>query len=142
MNDTFCILPWIQLIVRADGTVQVCNRMLGKLREGDEKVRIGNTTIAEAWNCSDLREMRRTMVDGDRLSCCQECYDLEDVGARSLRQEILEKWDAGFLNDEGRDVNDIRSASRRDGFSIGDDPRWLQLDLGSLCNLACRMCNS
>nr|WP_275407645.1 twitch domain-containing radical SAM protein [Asanoa ferruginea] len=134
-----CVLPWLQMIVRADGQVQVCNRMSGFVENERRPVNVSTASPTDIWNARGLVEMRHRMLTGERVDACSECYLLEERGAESLRLEMLRRWEAGFLN-EGRHTLEVFMAERRP--TATDGPRWIQGDLGNRCNLACRMCNS
>jgi molybdenum cofactor biosynthesis enzyme MoaA len=142
MPDTFCILPWKQLIVRTNGATHVCNRIRGHLSENGVRLNVARHGLDAIWNGTELRSMRSSMVEGERVPACQECYDLEAVGSLSLRQHENAQWRAGFLNERPEDQESVAAATRARKSAQLSAPSFLQLDVGSLCNLRCRMCNS
>ena len=80
------------------------------------------------WNSDQLKNIKSNMIADVRDSGCKICWDKEDRGFASLRNHsntIYEKY-----------VDDIIN-----GKSF-DQPVVLDLRLGNLCNLKCRMCTS
>lgn len=142
MAETFCIIPFKQLIVRSDGHPQVCNRIADRLTDQGSPLSVGQQPLRAIWNCDGMRTMRRAMVEGRSVYACEECYRAEESGAVSLRQEMNRRWRAGFLNDGNETTETIAFAARENDYSLTAGPSFLQLDVGSLCNLKCRMCNS
>jgi sulfatase maturation enzyme AslB (radical SAM superfamily) len=80
------------------------------------------------WNSDQLKNIKSNMMSDIRDPGCNICWDKEDRGFASLRNhsnKIYEKY-----------LNDIIN-----GITF-DQPVVLDLRLGNLCNLKCRMCTS
>jgi len=80
------------------------------------------------WNSDQLKNIKSNMIADVRDSGCKICWDKEDRGFASLRNHsntIYEKY-----------VDDIINGK------TFDQPVVLDLRLGNLCNLKCRMCTS
>ena len=80
------------------------------------------------WNSDQLENIKSNMLNDVRDTGCNLCWDKEDRGFASLRNHsntIYEKY-----------VNDIINGK------TFDQPVVLDLRLGNLCNLKCRMCTS
>ena len=80
------------------------------------------------WNSDQLKNIKSNMIADVRDSGCNICWDKEDRGFASLRNHsntIYEKY-----------VDDIINGK------TFDQPVVLDLRLGNLCNLKCRMCTS
>tara|TARA_B100001287_G_C22677572_1_gene528489 strand:+ start:154 stop:1320 length:1167 start_codon:yes stop_codon:yes gene_type:complete len=82
--------------------------------------------INDVWNSPDYQKIRKQFMDGERPETCQRCFREEDAGIRSPRIGYNEKWWK----------DDVQVAEE-----IPLDIRYVDIRLGNLCNLKCRMCN-
>jgi sulfatase maturation enzyme AslB (radical SAM superfamily) len=128
----------MHLFADENGVIYPCCRSVGSklpnVNEADGRpFRVQDEGgIAEGWNSAYMRNLRRDMLAGRRPEPCARCYMYEDIGMRSHRQSQNEhylKQIAGLLMRTDPD---------------GSAPLELQtidLRLGNLCNLRCRMCS-
>lgn len=128
-KSTFCILPWIHLATSSTGSLRVCcNSTSGKnyIRKQDGTIyKIYKDDVQEAWNSETYKTLRRQMLAGERPEMCARCFKEEDVGIRSTRQAWNTKW------------KQDKEYSEHAPFDI----QYVDIRLGNLCNLKCRMCN-
>ena len=131
VSNTFCVLPWMHVATNAAGTLRVCcNSTPGKNGlehpEGG-KYKLHKHDLREAWNCDTMKTIRQQFINGERPEMCERCFREEDAGVRSARHGWNEAW---------YDAN-------ADYSSITPEPKaqYIDLRLGNLCNLKCRMCN-
>lgn len=128
-SDTFCVLPWMSLATSASGILRVCcNSTPGKnfiTKEDGTRYRIYKDDIKEAWNSETYKTIRQQMLNGERPEMCTRCFREEDAGITSTRQNWNDKW-----------AQD-RDYTVEAPFTI----RYVDIRLGNLCNLKCRMCN-
>ena len=131
-SETFCVLPWMHVAVNPGGSFRVCcnsnpktNRIIKDPDTGKE-YKIFRDSIEDMWNSPTYREFRRQFLAGERPETCQRCFREEDAGIRSPRIGYNEKWFKDDLVLEEEAPVDIR---------------YVDLRLGNLCNLKCRMCN-
>ena len=78
IKNTFCFLPFRQLIVRPTGKVSLCcNDALGKYTIGD----LNTQTIAEVWNSSEHKQICDELLKHGRknLILCKSCDTFYDV---------------------------------------------------------------
>ena len=129
MSKTFCILPWMHLATNASGNLRVCcNSTPGKnfIRRPDGSAyKLHRDDLEEAWNSEVYKTIRQQMLDGERPEMCTRCFREEDAGVRSARQAWNDKW-----------KEDVKYA-----VDAPFDIKYVDLRLGNLCNLKCRMCN-
>jgi len=129
VSKTFCVLPWIHLATNASGNLRVCcNSTPGKnmiLKPDGTPYKLWRDDLYEAWHSDTYKEIRAQMLAGERPEMCQRCFREEDVGIKSARQSWNQKWQ------EARDYP----------ASPPMDIKYVDLRLGNLCNLRCRMCN-
>ena len=115
---TMCPFPFRGVMVKTDGNLTTC--CYGKSISGLHR----NThTIEQAFNSTEFERIRNNLSDSIKDDNCQKCWDLEQQGIESLRQQELrtEEFDADvFVN-----------------------PRleYLFLSLSNQCNLKCRTCS-
>lgn len=131
-SDTFCVLPFMHVAVNPGGGYRVCcnsNPKNNKIMKDDDpkkSYRIYKDNIEDVWNSKHYQEIRRQFINGERPETCQRCFREEDAGIRSPRAGYNEKW---FKEDVV-----VKE-------EIPVDVRYIDLRLGNLCNLKCRMCN-
>ena len=130
MSKTFCVLPWMHLATNAGGNFRVCcNSSPGKnliLREDGNAHKLYRDDINDVWDSETYKTIRKQMLEGERPDMCVRCFREEDAGIRSPRAGYNEKWYK----------EDVKVAE-----VIPLDIRYVDLRLGNLCNLKCRMCN-
>jgi MoaA/NifB/PqqE/SkfB family radical SAM enzyme len=80
------------------------------------------------------------MVRGERVSGCAACYREEESGGVSLRKTRNRDWQSGWLNQDKHGVDALKAKALANDYRLLTTPSWLQLDVGNLCNLKCRMC--
>lgn len=130
-SDTFCVLPFMHVATNASGSFRVCcnsNPNVNQIKnpENGKPYKIYKHSIDEMWNSPDYREVRRQLIAGEKPKMCVRCFREEEAGIRSPRIGFNEKWwtDDVVVDEE-----------------IPVDIRYVDLRLGNLCNLKCRMCN-
>jgi MoaA/NifB/PqqE/SkfB family radical SAM enzyme len=97
-------------------------------------------SLDEIWNSDDMRAIRRAMVRGETLSGCAGCYREEESGGVSLRKARNRDWQSGWLNPDKVGIDALKIKAIASDYRLPTTPSWLQLDVGNLCNLKCRMC--
>ena len=131
-SDTFCVLPFMHAAVNPGGGFRVCcnsNPQNNKVLKDDgsgKAYRIFKDDVNEMWNSNWMKDIRKEFINGERPETCQRCFREEDAGIRSPRIGYNEKWYK----------EDVKVAE-----DIPLDIRYVDLRLGNLCNLKCRMCN-
>ena len=157
-DPVFCALPWLHLSTSVDGVWARCcvdstayhdgyyqqadepefrldDDSLGCLpqsryaRDNPDQVR----GLTEAFNSPAMRRTRLAMLRGERVRACSYCYEREDGGGESYRQQINRLPPARF------DLNARLAATEPDG-TVREFPSYLDLRFGNSCNLACIMC--
>ncbi len=128
-SDTFCVAPWVQVATNSSGYFRVCcHSISGKnlIRdEGGQALRVDQHGIEEAWHAESYRSIRTQFLAGLRPEMCSRCFKEEDAGIKSARQKWNARW-TSLHEQETLPPLDIR---------------YVDLRLGNLCNLRCRMCN-
>jgi len=151
LSKTFCILPWVHLSTRPDGSMRVCctanassvgptndkshGGMIGVLK--DEDGRPNNLNVSDflsSWNSTYMKNVRLQMINGEEPPSCRKCYIEERAGHNSKRQ-----WETKYWS-ERVDVNQLIENTAADG-SIPPKLTYIDLRFGTKCQLACVMCS-
>lgn len=144
VSPSFCVLPFVHLATQPDGRAKPCCVFMGELHKNSEDGRSGRPynlaqdSIAEVWNSEAMRELRRKMLAGERVSGCEGCYKEESLnkGHVSYRMSNLEEW----MNQEGAGVLERIQRAEASNYEVSEPPLYFDLRQGNICNLACRSC--
>jgi sulfatase maturation enzyme AslB (radical SAM superfamily) len=135
-KDTFCILPWMHLATNASGNYRVCcNSTPGKNFITDPEGRpykIYQSDPKEIWNTEVYKKLRLELLNGRKAEMCQRCWREEATGIKSARQGYNESYE--------RFINEAKATTTESGEAPLKGV-YVDLRLGNLCNLKCRMCN-
>lgn len=128
-SKTFCVLPFMHLATNPSGNLRVCCNSTPSenfiLKDNNTPYKIYKDDLHKAWNSDTYKTIRTQMLNGDRPDMCIRCFREEDSGISSARQAWNQKW-------------------QEDKIYTVDTPfeiKYIDLRLGNLCNLRCRMCN-
>ena len=134
-RDSFCIMPFIHLHNMSNGLMKMCCITENPIVDDFGKtVFIGNQPIEEVWNSNFMKTVRQYMLEGKELPLCKDCYNVEDSGGSSLRNEYNKNYKNQFLTF-------VDEAKQNNG-KIETFPPFIELRTGNTCNSACRMCNT
>ena len=118
-----CILPWISIEATPMGTTRPCCLYTDEIPDIDLKIH----ALEDAFNSKTMRDLRRSFRRGEKPAGCRNCWREEAAGKKSKREYMLEKFknlDVDYKNNEGKELV------------------FLDLKLGNICNLKCRICGS
>lgn len=141
----FCILPFIHLSTRTDGSMQICchanssstpeNRAPGCNRTDDNQIVNLKVHSAEKyWNTDFMTSVRKDMINGKYPRSCLQCYKEEALGYKSKRQWENEEWQNRI------NFDDILATVDENG-NMPYGVHYVDMKLGNKCDLACVMCN-
>lgn len=119
----FCVLPFVNLEARTDGTIAPCCIM-----QDDAGVNLAHGgTLKEVWEGEWLHNYRQAFLNGEKPEACNNCWNEEEAGIESkrLRENVYYRWMFDF-------ENPIPKAN----------PITLDLKLGNICNSKCRICTT
>ena len=138
VRETFCVLAWNHLQIAPNGTVKMCCIASEDIHDKGRPMSLYTDTYEDIWNSDYMRDARRGMANGEMISPCMRCYQEEDSVGQSRRTIQNGVW----LGKSGRAPEDFITEARERSWMVRDHPGFLQLNMGNLCNLACRMCSS
>lgn len=150
-SNTFCILPWVHLSTRPDGSMRVCctanassvgstndkqhGGQVGILKTDEGKPNNLNVTdLQTAWNSNYMKNVRRQMLNGEKPPSCLKCYKEEDAGHNSKRM-----WETAYWS-ERVSIDNLIANTSEDG-SVPPQLAYIDLRFGTKCQLACVMCS-
>ena len=117
---------------------QMCCIASEDISDGKRPMSLYTDTYEDIWNSTYMRDARRGLASGEKISPCRRCFDEEDAVGQSRRTTQNAAWLA--KSDKSRE--ELIEEARRNDWRVLDRPSYLQLNMGNLCNLACRMCSS
>ena len=118
-----CILPWISVETTPMGTTRPCCLYTDEIPNVDLKTH----TLEDAFASKTMQELRTQFSNDEKPDGCRNCWREEDAGKKSKRQYMLEKFkhvDVDYTDTSGKELV------------------FLDLKLGNICNLKCRICGS
>ena len=128
ISPTLCILPWMHIATDASGAIRVCcssDININKTRRADGSVyKIFDTDATDSWHSSTMTDIRKEMLEGKKPSMCKNCYIEESLKIDSARIMANKKW----MFEYEKTITPLR------------DIKYIDIRLGNLCNLKCRMC--
>ena len=129
-HDTFCVLPWISLEASPIGTVRPCCLAMDEITDDNgDKYKLATTGLIEIQNSNSMKKLREDFLAGKKPQNCRRCWNEERAGRTSKRMHTLDR----LKHMIGTDVS----------WSTDAMPlMFLDLKLGNICNLKCRICGS
>jgi glutamate-1-semialdehyde 2,1-aminomutase len=135
-NKTFCALPFQHLCIGPEGTARLCCVAHDFVSEHGAPMSLNLHTMDEIWNSAYMRNVRRGMLRGERISACEVCYDSEAASGQSYRTHTGLEPISGHKQTPDL-MNKYGVVS---GFRVDQRPGFIKLEISNLCNLKCRMC--
>jgi MoaA/NifB/PqqE/SkfB family radical SAM enzyme len=123
-----CVLPWISLEATAAGTIRTCCLSLDEVSHRGRMLTVADG-LSAAYHSDSVQKLRQDFLAGVRSSACQRCWNEEDAGRTSKRQ-----WNNLKFTKHIEHIN---------WHNPSHDQLWfLDLKLGNICNLKCRICGT
>jgi MoaA/NifB/PqqE/SkfB family radical SAM enzyme len=128
-HDKFCVLPWISLETSPVGTVRPCCLAEDEITNNTgEKFDLNNASFPDIQNSHYMRKLRQEFIDAKQPQTCRKCWREERSGRTSKRMHTLDR---------------LKHMLPEQDWSIDAKPlMFLDLKLGNICNLKCRICGS
>lgn len=116
-SKSWCSLPWQGIIIQPWGKVQMCCYTDN----------VSADTIGSYLQSTELKEIKKQMIAGERPSACSVCWKTEAQNKQSWRQK---------KNIQLQDQINLADAQNIDYQSID----YIELYISNKCNSKCRMC--
>lgn len=128
-HDKFCVLPWISLEASPIGTVRPCCLADDELvDDAGNKFSLLNADFASIQNSVAMTQLREQFLAGERPQTCRKCWNEERAGRTSKRMHTINRLKHTIPDTEWT--------------SNAKPLMFLDLKLGNICNLKCRICGS
>lgn len=128
-HEKFCVLPWISLETSPTGTVRPCCLAEDEIVDNSgNPFELVNSRFSDIQNSNHMKTIRQQFLDKQQPKTCKKCWDEENAGRTSKRMHTLDRL-KHIVSDEqwGVDAKPLL---------------FLDLKLGNICNLKCRICGS
>ena len=128
-HEKFCVLPWVSLETSPIGTVRPCCLAEDEIKdELGNKYKLIETDLRTVQNSAYMKNLREQFLDGKQPQTCRKCWKEERSGRTSKRMHTLDRLKHMITDSEWT--------------SESKDLQFLDLKLGNICNLKCRICGS
>ena len=130
LPKTICMLPWISIETSPMGTTRPCCLAQEQITdENGKKYDLNETNLETVYRSEYMQNLRRQFRAGEKPATCSDCWREEEVGRNSKR-----------INSQIR-LKELYPLV--DWENDTPDQLWfIDLKLGNICNLKCRICGS
>tara|TARA_R110000782_G_scaffold39680_5_gene92033 strand:- start:7585 stop:8793 length:1209 start_codon:yes stop_codon:yes gene_type:complete len=129
-HPTFCVLPWVSLEASPIGTVRPCCLAIDEITDDNgNKYKLADASLATIQRSTAMQTLRQDFLDGKKPDNCRRCWDEEQSGRTSKRMHTLDRL---------KHMIDANVSWTADAMPL----MFLDLKLGNICNLKCRICGS
>ena len=129
-NDSLCILPWVSLETSPIGTVRPCCLAEEEIVDSaGNKMTVNKHPLQDIFNSEYMQNLRQQFRQGKKPETCKKCWVEEAAGRSSKRMNTQIKFKSEIKN-VPIDQDTV------------DNIWFLDLKLGNVCNLKCRICGS
>jgi len=112
-NPAFCIVPFVGLYQTQKQKSHCCHMQ---------------SRPSDKFDASWSQSVKQSMLQGKRVDECSHCWQKEDLGMTSQRQNFTQTWSSKFNIKTQQDVTTVPS------------PLYVYAVLDNRCNAMCRMC--
>lgn len=128
-HEKFCVLPWISLEASPIGSVRPCCLAEEEIaNDSGEKFDLNSADLAAVQDSAYMQRLRQEFLDGKRPRTCRKCWNEERAGRTSKRMYTLDR---------------LKHIIQDEEWTPEAKPlQFLDLKLGNICNLKCRICGS
>ena len=128
-HDKFCVLPWVSLETTPVGSVRPCCLAEEEIVDNaGNKFELTLANLSEVQTSQYMNDLRQQFIDAKKPTTCRKCWNEERAGRTSKRMHTLDRLKHMIVDDT---------------WSADSKPlMFLDLKLGNICNLKCRICGS
>jgi sulfatase maturation enzyme AslB (radical SAM superfamily) len=130
LPEKICMLPWISIETSPIGTARPCCLAKDEIVDTNGvKYDLNTHTLAEIYSSEYMQNLRKDFLAGNKPATCGRCWDEEAAGRVSKRMNSRIRLKEYYDNVDWNNLN--------------PDQLWfIDLKLGNICNLKCRICGS
>jgi len=118
--QAYCMAPWVNMTVQIGGATAPCCEIKGKF--GDARKR----SLADIWSGTEFQAFRARMLRDERTPRCWKCYEVEEAGGQSMRQDYNRNY--------------AHKKALIEATPVLPQPVSPDIRFSNLCNFSCRMC--
>ena len=128
-HDKFCVLPWVSLETSPIGTVRPCCLAEEEIvDDSGNKFDLNTANFGSIQTSQYMQDLRQQFLDQKRPVACRKCWREESAGRTSKRMHTLDRLKHMIVDS--------------DWTADAKPLMFLDLKLGNICNLKCRICGS
>ncbi len=120
MNKTYCPMPFMHIYNGSDGRYEICCHHSGRSEIGKQNITVNDTLPFDHFLSPTMDNLRKKMLNGEKITACKNCYASENLGGWSKRTEYIKK--EGYVTELNKVIIKLRI-------------------FGNYCNLSCYMCH-
>jgi MoaA/NifB/PqqE/SkfB family radical SAM enzyme len=125
-----CILPWMSLETSPIGTARPCCLAEEEIKDTNgEVMSVQDHDLMDIYNGEYMQNLRQQFRRGEQPETCKKCWVEEEAGLNSKRINTMIKFK--------EKINTVPVES-----DTVEKIEFLDLKLGNICNLKCRICGS
>jgi len=130
LPDTICMLPWVSIETSPVGTARPCCMAHEEITdENGRAYDLNQSDLETVYKSTYMQKLRQDFRNGEKPATCNRCWEEEAAGRISKRINSRLR-----LKDQYEQV---------DWSNDNPDQLWfVDLKLGNICNLKCRICGS
>jgi MoaA/NifB/PqqE/SkfB family radical SAM enzyme len=128
-HDKFCVLPWVSLEASPIGTVRPCCLADDEITDNQgHKFNLATSEFGTIQHSDYMQNLRKQFLDQQQPQTCRKCWNEERAGRTSKRMHTLDRLK--------------HIVPHTDWTEDAKPLLFLDLKLGNICNLKCRICGS
>lgn len=128
--SNYCVFPFLTVSLDQYGSVRQCCSCAFDIPK-PYYFKLGDTN--DILNNEYLYDVRESFLKNERHPTCVRCWNADDIGALSFRKNALDPHHPGLIKHSKETFKKHLEYS---------DIRYIDINLGNKCNLACRMCDA
>lgn len=127
-HSKICILPWVSIETTPTGAMRPCCLATEEISDSGKTLTVAHGLKA-AFHSTSMQQLRQQFLNEEKPSTCQRCWNEEAAGRTSKRQWHLRKF--------------AQQTASVSWYDTKPEHLWiLDLKLGNICNLKCRICGT
>lgn len=141
LEKNFCPSPWLHMRINNTGNYEYCRWATKHDRQKESNIK---DVAPITWFQKGMSGIRKSLLDGQSIDGCADCYVMEQHGKVSGRQRQLLKIGVRTENFSPAMHSSPWLPVFQESLTTGDTnqlPQDWQIDLGNYCNSACLFCN-
>lgn len=128
-HEKFCVLPWVSIEASPVGTLRPCCLAEDEIvDDAGNKFNLASANFTDIQHSQHMQQLRQEFINGQQPKTCGKCWNEESAGRTSKRMHTLDR---------------LKHMVNNDPWTQDAKPLlFLDLKLGNICNLKCRICGS